>query len=221
MAHRLSQLTLNQRLGVAALALGALAVFANVAPGRTLRVSEKELLTAVERQQDHVTPGELAAWIVEGRADYRLVDLRDAKDYAEYHIPGAENLPLPQVADGVLVRNEKLVLYGGGAVHASQAWMVLKARGFLAAYTLLGGLDAWKEEVLFPLAPAQPTAEERTRFDRAVQVARFFGGQPRAAAAPGGQPVPMALPTSSGPTVAAPTLPAGAGGGPKKKKEGC
>jgi hypothetical protein len=220
-AHRLSQLTLNQRLGVAALALGALAVFADVAPGRTLRVNEKELLTAVERQQDHVTPGELAAWIVEGRADYRLVDLRDAKDYAEYHVPGAENLPLPQVADGGLARNEKLVLYGEDAVHASQAWTVLKARGFVASYTLLGGLDAWKDEVLFPVAPAQPTAEEQARFDRAVQLARFFGGLPRAAAAPGSGPAPVALPVSPVQAVAAPTLPAGAGGGPKKRKEGC
>ncbi len=221
MVRWLSRLTLNQKLAVLAVVLGAVALFANVAPGRTLCLNEKELLTRVERQQDHVTPAELAAWIVEGRADYRLIDLRPAQAYATYHIPGAESLPLAQLVDGALARNEKLVLYGDGAVHASQAWMVLEGRGFVSAYTLLGGLDAWKDEVLFPIAPARPTPDEQARFERSVQLARYFGGQPRTAA-PGGEAQPAALPATPAANVAAPTLPAGAvGGGPKKKKEGC
>ncbi len=68
--------------------------------------------------------------------------------------------------------------------------------------------------------PADASPAGARRFERAVQVANFFGGQPRAAAAPGSEP--MALPTqAAGPAVAPPTLPAGAGGGPKKKREGC
>lgn len=216
----ISKLSLNQKLGVVALALGALAVFANVAPGRTVTVNAKELLTSVERREDHVTPAELAAWIVEGRTDYRLVDVRDEKAFAEYHIPTAENVPLSTVADGVLGRTDKIVLYGDGGIHAAQAWMVLKGRGYTRAYTLLEGLDAWKDEVLFPVMPQNPTPEQQSQFERAAQVAKFFGGQPRAAAAPGS--ATMALPTQAAtPAVAPPTLPAGAGGGPKKKREGC
>jgi hypothetical protein len=216
----LSGLTLNQKLGALGLALGALAVFANVAPGHTVSVNAKELLTSVARQEDHVTPRELAAWIVEGRADYRLVDIRDAKAFAEYHIPGAENVPLAAVLDGALGRTDKIVLYGDGGVHAAQAWMVLKGRGFTRSYTLVEGLDAWKDEVLFPVVPTDASPEERARFELSVQVAKFFGGQPRAAAVPGAEPT--ALPTLAvSPAVAAPTLPAGASAGPKKKREGC
>lgn len=216
----LSKLTLNQRLGALALALGALAVFANVAPGHTVTLNAKEILTGVARQEDHVTPAELAAWIIEGRNDYRLVDVRDEKAFAEYHIPTAENVPLATVTDGTLGRTEKIVLYGDGAVHAAQAWMVLKGRGFTRVYTLLEGLDAWKDEVLFPVMPQNPSAEQQAQFGRSAQVAKFFGGQPRAAAAPGSEP--MALPTqAAAPAVAPPTLPAGAAGGPKKKREGC
>ena len=115
------KLTLNQKLGVFALALGALAVFANVAPGHTVRVNAKELLTSVGRAEDHVTPAELAAWIVEGRSDYRLIDIRDEKSFAEYHIPTAENVPLATVLDGALGRTDKIVLYGDGGIHAAQA----------------------------------------------------------------------------------------------------
>jgi rhodanese-related sulfurtransferase len=216
----LPTLSLNQKLGVLAVALGALAVFANVAPGHSVTVNAKELLTSVERREDHVSPPELAAWIIEGRADYRLVDVRDQKVFAEYHIPTAENVPLSTVLDGPLSRTDKIVLYGDGTVHAAQAWMVLKGRGFTRVYTLLGGLDAWKDEVLFPVMPQSPSPEEQSRFERAVQVATFFGGQPRAAAAPGS--APMALPTQAVvPAVAPPTLPSGASAGPKKKREGC
>src|SRR5512139_3684844 len=100
--HVLPKLTLNQKLGVLALALGALAVYADVAPSHTIKVNAKELLTSVERAEDHVTPAELAAWIIEGRNDYRLVDVRDEKSFAQYHIPTAENVPLAAVLDGGL-----------------------------------------------------------------------------------------------------------------------
>lgn len=216
----ISRLTLNQKLGGLALALGALAVFASVAPGRVVKVNAKELLTGVARAEDHVTPAELAGWIIEGRADYRLIDIRDEKAYADYHIPGAENVPLATVLDGALGRTDKIVLYGDGGIHAAQAWMVLKGRGYTQVYTLLEGLDAWKEDVLFPAMPLSPTPEQQARFERAAQVAKFFGGQPRAAAAPGSEPT--ALPTQAAiPQVAPPTLPAGAGAGPRKKREGC
>ena len=216
----LSKLSLNQKLGALALVLGALAVFADVAPGHTVRVDARELLTEVARAEDHVTPAELAAWIIEGRTDYRLVDIRSEQAFAEYHIPTAENVPLATVLDGALGRTDKIVLYGDGGIHAAQAWMVLKGRGFTQVYTLLEGLDAWKDEVLFPVMPQTASPEEQARFERAAQVAKFFGGQPRAAAAPGAEP--MALPTQAAvPQVAPPTLPAGAGGGPKKKREGC
>jgi rhodanese-related sulfurtransferase len=216
----LSKLTLNQKLGTLALALGALAVFADVAPGHTVKMNAKELLTGVARAEDHVTPPELAAWIIEGRTDYRLVDVRDEEAFAEYHIPTAENVPLATVADGTLSRTDKIVLYGDGGIHAAQAWMVLKGKGYTRVYTLLEGLDAWKDEVLFPVMSQSPSPEEQARFERAAQVAKFFGGQPRAVAAPGAEPT--ALPTlAAGPAVAPPTLPAGAGGGPRKKREGC
>jgi rhodanese-related sulfurtransferase len=217
----LSKLTLNQRLGAAALVLGFLALFASVAPARTVRVHEKDLLTAIERGEDHVSAPELASWIVEGRSDYRLVDVRDSAAYAEYHIPTAESLPLATIADGGLGRTDNVVLYGDGVVHAAQAYTVLKGKGFTSVRTLRDGLDAWKKDVLFPVRPAAPSADEQARFERALQVAKFFGGQARAADAPGaGEPLALAAPAM--PSVAPPTLPGGGSAAPKRrKKEGC
>jgi rhodanese-related sulfurtransferase len=219
-------LTLNQRLAVVGLLLGAVAVFADVHRGRSLTVHEREFATRIQRTEDHVSASELAAWIIAGQQDYRLWDLRDAAAYAEYHIPTAENVPLASLADQELPPTDKVILYSDGGIHASQAMMLLWAQGRKNVYTLLGGLDSWKDEVLFPVAPTSPSAKDQAAFERSVQVARFFGGQPRTAAQPGAAPgtaaanAPLALPTL--PQVAPP--PPAAGGGaaaPRKKKEGC
>ncbi len=215
-------LTLNQRLAVVGVALGAVAVFADVQRGRTLTVHERDFATRIQRTEDHVAASELAAWIIAGQQDYRLWDLRDAAAYAEYHIPTAENVSLASLAEQELQPTEKVVLYSEGGIHASQAMILLWAQGKSNVYTLLGGLDAWKDEVLFPVAPQRPSAPDQAAFERSVHVARFFGGQPRAAAVAGapGESQPLAAPA---PPKAAPPAPA-AGGGPRparKKKEGC
>jgi rhodanese-related sulfurtransferase len=201
------RLTLNQRLCAAAVALGAIAVFADVDRGPVRAFHERDLLTTIQREADHVAPAELAAWIMAGRSDYRLLDLRDAQAYAEYHIPTAENLPLTAIADSAFPPIETLVLYSDGGIHAVQAWMLLRARGHRAVYTLRGGLDEWKDVVLFPSAPNDARATAR---------AAYFGGAPRGGDGPRPALAMPALPKVDAP----PPSPAGAAPA-RRKKEGC
>jgi rhodanese-related sulfurtransferase len=223
MARWISKLTLNQALGLVALLLGAVAVFANVYPGRTVTVHETELLTATARAENHVPPAELAGWIIEGRADYRLIDLRDERAFGEYHVPTAENVPLTSLPEHGLLRNEKIVLYADGDLPAAQAWLLLRGRGYRGVYTLQGGLDGWKGQVLFPVMPERPGPEEQARFNQAAHVAKFFGGQPRAASGGETQLLDMSALQAATSAVAAPSLPAAGGrsGARKRPREGC
>jgi len=215
---KLPDLTLNQKLGVLALALGAIALFAQPQRGPFVKLDARELALVVEKEVDHVKAPELAAWIIEGRSDYRLLDLRTAQEYATYHIPSAENVQLSGLADYPLQRNEKIVLYSEGGIHSAQAWMLLRAQGYAAVYMVLGGLEAWKDEVLFPSLPADAGPQALAQFEKTAQVAKFFGGEGRlggdAAAPAAGAELPKlaAPPPSPGP--AAPVA-------KKKKKEGC
>ncbi len=215
--RRWSSLTLNQKLALGALVLGAVALFARPNRGNVVTLDVEELAAIIDTEDDHVTASELAGWIVAGHSDYRLIDTRSEKEYGEYHIPTAENVTLTALPDASLLANEKIVLYSEGGIHASQAWMLLRAKGFKNAYTLKGGLDAWKEEVLFPALAENATPLEKARFEGAVARARFFGGSPRTAGAP---TVATAAPEM--PKVEAPARAAGAPSTlPKKKKEGC
>lgn len=214
--ERWSALSINQRLAVGAIALGFLAVFARPYRGDVATVDLKELGELVEQERDHVLVTDLAAWIVEGRSDYRLIDLRGEAEFAEYHIPTAENLTLSALPDAGLSPTETLVLYSDGGIHAYQAWMLMRAKGYRNVYTMKGGLDEWKDSVLFPTLAENAPTPERARFEKVAAMSRFFGGTPRS----GGGAAPQM--TIAMPKVEAPVVgPAAGPKKPKRKKEGC
>lgn len=216
--------TTNRALAAAALALGLLATLGRPAQGHKVTLDTQELATIVESKVDHVTARELADWIVQGKADWRLIDLRDEAAFAAYHIPGAENVPLTQLPDAGLGRNEKIVLYSDGGIHSAQAWLLLRAQEYTGVYMLFGGLDAWKDDVLFPTALANPTPEQAADFAKASELAKHFGGQPRAASAEGAAAPELAIvatPQAAAPAAAATGAAKKPGGAKKAKKEGC
>jgi rhodanese-related sulfurtransferase len=225
MVRWLSTLTLNQKLAVLAIVLGAVALLATPYAGGRVTLDARELALVVSREADHVEAPELAAWVVEGRADYRLIDLRTEAEFAQYHIPGAVSIPLANLMDAGLGRQEKLVLYSDGGIHSAQAWLLLKAQGFPAVYMLKGGLEEWKDAVMFPALADNPTPGERARDERRRMLSAFFGGQPRSASAADGG----ALPAAGNPAAAVSprVVPPPPAPGPvkatvkKKKKEGC
>jgi hypothetical protein len=106
MSPWIPKLTLNQRLGLAALVLGALAVFANVVPGRTVKVNAKELLTDVARAEDHVAPAELFPVMPHDASADEQAHFEQAGHVARFFGglpraaagPGAEPMPLPAQA---------------------------------------------------------------------------------------------------------------------------
>lgn len=218
-----ARLPLSGRLAILAalLGVGALAIGDPRSAGR-VTLDTRELAAIVEGEVDHVTPAELADWLIQGRDDFRLIDLREAKEFATYHVPNAENLTVTGLVAAELPRNEKIVLYSAEGIHSAQAWFFLAAQKYPAAYILLGGLNAWQEQVLFPVQPgAGASPAELAAFARAAEVAKHFGGGPRAATAGNAQLAAVAAPTLPTPAVVAPAAPAAGGAAPKKKKEGC
>jgi len=205
----------NLTLVTIALALGAIAMFGDPYPSHVVTLNTKELATMVASDVDHVPVRELADWIIQGKTDYRLIDIRSMEEYAEYHIPTAEPATIRQIPEYPLNRNEKIVLYCNWGVESTKAWFLLKAQGYPGVYHLKGGIEEWKEDVLFPSIPDDATAEQIAEFETLRHVSSFFGGKPR----DGGTATPeqelMPMPKVEAPTQAPITA------RKPKRKEGC
>ncbi len=204
-------------LGLAA--VGFVALFAgDPYRGSHTTIDTKDLAIRVGKGGDSIQASQLADWIIQGRNDFRLVDLRNEKDFAGYHIPHAQNMPLASLAPDFAAHNEKLIVYSSDGTEAAKAWFLLEAQGFKSVYLLDGGLRAWQETVLFPRKAA---GSDAIAYERVVQVAKYFGGTPQLEGAVASTVAAPALPK-----LAPPALPAGSDANslksqPKKKKEGC
>ncbi|MBS1858786.1 MAG: rhodanese-like domain-containing protein [Acidobacteria bacterium] len=146
----------GKRLAAAVIILlaAALALAATMARGGGEgAVNAATVAGVVNSEQDHVTPGEMARWIVEKRKDYQLIDIRSAWEFDDYHIPTATNIPLTQLFEDSglkqLSREKKIVLYGFGAGHAAQAQLLLSMKGY-QAYSLRDGISDWWETIMSP-----------------------------------------------------------------------
>jgi rhodanese-related sulfurtransferase len=187
----------------------ALALAATIARGTGAGpVDAAAIAQVVDAEKDHVTPGEVARWILEKRQDYQLIDIRPAWQFDDYHIPTAANIPLAGLFQDAgmkqLSRGKKIVLYGFGEGHEAQAQLLLAMKGY-QAYSLAGGIVGWWETIMTPSSirsdPPNPAGYREARQLRE----RFMGtAAPGAGAPPPPSAVPQTPPAQPAPQGAPP-----------------
>jgi len=192
-------------LALIAIVMGVLAIVAGdpYRHGRVI-VDTSELARQIEQEDDHISAVELSEWIMAKRQDYRLIDLRQRKSFAKYHIPTAESMTLDSLTRHALKPYENVVLYSGGGVHAAQGWMLLKAQGYRNVHFLRDGMNEWFDTVLEPRIPSVIPPDQQEAFEHLKEVCDYFGGSLRIGANGDSIRAPMpvqGLPDSSRPVV--------------------
>src|SRR6476469_5507307 len=156
--------------GVGLLLAIAAAFAGSPEPGGGSRANIRALADEIEHESDHVTALELAEWIRQRRPGLRVVDVRPDSEYAAYHIPTAERIPLATLATTSFDPRSTVVLYSEGGAHAAQGWVLLRTAGVRNVFFLRGGILDWMDDVMNPAASSDLT--------------RYFGGTARANAVP-------------------------------------
>ena len=89
--------------------------------------------------------GELRAQIDERREGLQIVDVRRPSEYEAGHIPGAVNVPLAELEQGLggLDPRRPTVVACAGGYRSSAASSLLERKGFRDLYNVIGGAGAW------------------------------------------------------------------------------
>jgi rhodanese-related sulfurtransferase len=97
----------------------------------------------------NISPTELKARLDRGET-FRLIDVREADEWAVARLPQAELIPLSQFqqrATAELSPDENLILYCHHGMRSGRAQGFLKAQGYGNVLNLTGGIDAWALQV--------------------------------------------------------------------------
>ena len=156
------------------------AFIAACGPSNESQVSLADVAQAAARQDDRESVEDLAAWLVEGRADFKLIDVRTPDDFAKGRIGDAENIPIAQiVTEDVLSQlptDRMVIVYSNGSENAAKATVMLRLAG-IDAHLLTGGYNAWHERILNPDISAEELDGESLQVSEQRAYSCYFVGE--------------------------------------------
>jgi molybdopterin/thiamine biosynthesis adenylyltransferase len=131
----------------------------------------KELLQRVRRDVREVSPDEAYEALARGA---RLVDVREADEWAQGHPPDALHVPRGllelRIETAEPDKDRELVVLCAGGTRSAFAARTLQELGYTNVASLRGGFARW-EEVGLPVEVPRPlTAEQRLRYSRHLRV---------------------------------------------------
>lgn len=158
---------------------GVMAIMPNT--GKEKEVTPEVLLTEINYDNRFWSTDRVAKDLIEADPLLLLVDVRTSELYAEFHLPGAINIPLSDLLNddwlGFFNQDIKeIVLYSNGTIYANQSWMLLRRKNVKNIYIMQGGLNKWVETILQPKAPMRTASvAEHDLYSFRKGASLFFG----------------------------------------------
>ena len=119
--------------------------------------SYQDLLREARAQVREVTPGEVEQ-LRTGDAPPVLIDVREASEWEQGHIPGASHISKSYIEQQIEAaapdREQPVVLYCAGGVRSLFAAQTLQEMGYTNVASMSRGFQGWKSEGLEWKLPA-------------------------------------------------------------------
>lgn len=103
---------------------------------------------------------ELARWLDDEGANFRIVDVREALEFAQGGIPKAELMPLSTLGSRIheIERHRPVVFVCRSGARSGQVCAYLSNMGYDNVYNLRGGMIGWVQSGYRPVATLGRTA---------------------------------------------------------------
>jgi sulfur-carrier protein adenylyltransferase/sulfurtransferase len=128
----------------------------------------RELLSATQKEIHEVSPQEVHG-LLTAHAPVKLIDVREADEYAGGRLPGALHIPrgfLELRIEERAARDEQLVLYCAGGTRSALAAATLQHMGYTRVASLAGGFNRWSDAHLPVEKPRVLTPAQKERYRR-------------------------------------------------------
>lgn len=149
---------------------------------RQYKLTANELLKEAVSYEPYIHPDNVADMLIQKDPQLQLIDVRTPDEFEKFHLPGAINIPLPDLLadDYTDVLNQYVnmnVFYSNGTLKSNEAWMITRQLGYANNYVLQGGLNYWAEVIMNPKAPpsTQPD-EEIAKYNFRKAASQALGG---------------------------------------------
>ena len=113
----------------------------------------------------YISTDKLADRIINQDPTLLLVDTRSEKEFDEYTLPNAINIPLDKFFDEELngfVNQDiyDVILYSNDNFYANEVWMLGNRLGYKNLYVLEGGLNEWFNTIIDPEMPKETDSQK-------------------------------------------------------------
>jgi len=156
--------------------------FAPAKTNKPFKLTASELLDEVNSSVQYKFPDEIADRLIQQDPFLILVDVRSPEEYEKFSLPGAINIPLPQLLtdDNLSILSQtdfEHVFFSNGTVSAAEAWMITRQLGYENNFVLMGGLNYWAEVIMNPEQPASTSPnDEIAKYDFRKGASMVLGG---------------------------------------------
>ncbi|ALO16086.1 molybdopterin biosynthesis protein MoeB [Salinivirga cyanobacteriivorans] len=142
--------------GLEVLLLFAIAVTIAFMPGKSVNtfneLDESKVYQKSLNDAHRVSSEELAFNILHEVDDINIIDVRSEADFNQFHLPGAINIPYPEITKAQFAETfnnimGKNILVSNGGVTAEKAWLIVTRMGFQHNYVLNGGLNKFINDI--------------------------------------------------------------------------
>lgn len=131
----------------------------------------KDVIRRVRSQIREVSVEEARESVSRGAV---LVDVREADEWAQGHVPGAISIPRGllerQIEDKVPERTTEIVLHCAGGTRSALAARSLQELGYTNVSSMAGGFGRWKEAGFPTVLPRTLAGDQKMRYSRHLLV---------------------------------------------------
>lgn len=148
--------------GLEVLLLVAVAFIIAFMPAQSVnsyKETDEQKLYTKALSDDHLVSSEELAFNVLHEVDHiKIIDVRDPEAFAEFHLPGAINIPYSDITKeqfATTFENDygKNILVSNGGVQAEKAWLLVTRLGYSNNFVLNGGLNQFVSNIFYAPRP--------------------------------------------------------------------